>query len=171
MEPRDTTPPKLRHLHTTVTRHVVVAGSVLAVIARVCDEETQGRETGGILLGHQHTDGHLSVTQAGDPGPLAERTASRFRRDAAHAGLLSSAAYARDRSVWLGDWHTHPTGPSRPSPVDMAAYASVLRDESSGFETFLSVIVLPEAAGPVLYPWAVTLAGGRQVGLWVDRSY
>lgn len=149
--------------------HVVVAATVLAAIAGVCHDETQGRETGGVLLGHQHTDGHLSVTTAGDPGPLAEQSASRFRRDAAHARLLSSAAYARDRSVWLGDWHTHPTGPPRPSPADMAAYAAVLSDPASGFATFLSIIVLPAPSGPALYPWAVTLQGARQVGLWVDR--
>ena len=152
-----------------MTGHVVFAGSALDAIARVCDDETQGRETGGVLLGHQHADGHLSVTQAGDPGPLAERTASRFRRDTAHARMLSSAAYAWDRSVWLGDWHTHPTGPAYPSSVDMAAYASVLADPTGGFDTFLSVIVLPAASGPALYAWAVTLPGGRQVGLWVDR--
>ncbi len=151
-------------------RRVVVSASALGTIARVCNDEIQSRETGGILLGHQHADGHLSVGTAGDPGALAECTASRFRRDAAHAQALSSAAYARDRSVWLGDWHTHPAGPTHPSQVDMASYAGVLSDPASGFDAFLAVIVLPAATGPVLYPWAITLAGGRPVGLWVDYS-
>ncbi len=153
-----------------MTRYVVVSAAALRSIAEVCAAEAGRRETGGILLGRLHADGHLSVEAAGDPGPLAQQAPSRFRRDAAHAQELASAAYQRDRSIWLGDWHTHPTGPAYPSPVDMRSYADVLRDPAFDGGTFLSIIVRPASSGPVLYPWARATAGARPLGLWVDRS-
>lgn len=85
-------------------------------------------ETGGILLGHQHTKGHLSLTVAGDPGPRAERTRRSFRCDPDHARALARDGYVRDRSVWIGDWHTHPDGPAHPSPAALRAYVNMVRD-------------------------------------------
>lgn len=120
--PRDAAPSWVPHLLLAVTRRVVLDASAHASIEAVSLGETGGLETGGILLGHQHSDGHLSVTVAGDPGPRAERARRSFRRDADHARALARDGYARDRSVWIGDWHTHVDGPAHPSPVDLRAY-------------------------------------------------
>ena len=54
--------------------HVRVAASAAAMIARAAAASTNGRETGGILLGFDESDlGELLVMEAGDPGPNAER--------------------------------------------------------------------------------------------------
>src|SRR5689334_3712677 len=91
----------------------------LEIIRQICDAAQDGFETGGILLGHHHDDGRLVVTTAGDPGPQAVRRRASFRRDQAHGQALADAAWSHDRSVWLGDWHTHPRGPVQPSTVDL----------------------------------------------------
>lgn len=153
-----------------MTTRVVLTAPVLDAIRRVCAEETQGRETGGILLGHQHTDGQLTVNQAAGPGPRAEQTPSSFRRDPAHAGEISARAYARNHSVWLGDWHTHPIGPPYPSNLDLASYAGLVADPTSGFEAFLSIIVIPTSPDPLLWAWTVTATRADVVGLWVARN-
>lgn len=148
-----------------VTR-VILAGSAHDAIEAVC-EPRDGLETGGILLGHQHEDGHLSVTVAGDPGPRAQRGPRSFRRDHAHAQRLARAAYAHDRSIWIGDWHTHPRGPERPSPIDLRAYVDVIRSDDSDFAVFLSIIAIPVVPRPLLWAWAVTDETITPVGMWV----
>jgi len=101
-----------------------------------------GSETGGILLGND-AGGSLHVSVAGGPGPNAKRSPRRFLRDLEHARALADDAYNRDGSVWIGEWHTHPTGPAAPSGLDLVTYARHLADETLGFQRFLSLIVLP----------------------------
>lgn len=153
-----------------MTTRVVLTAAALHAIRRICDAETQGRETGGILLGHQHTDGHLTVNEACDPGPLARQTPVSFQRDHGHARDLSARAYARDRSVWLGDWHTHPAGPPHPSELDLASYAELVADRTTGFDAFLSIIVIPTRPDPLLWAWTVTATRADIAGLWVART-
>ncbi|WGD44730.1 Mov34/MPN/PAD-1 family protein [Streptomyces cathayae] len=71
-------------------------------------------ETGGILLGH-HTRYTVTICHAGAPGPAAVRTPTYFLRDLGHAQILADEAFTADRSVWVGEWHTHPAG--LPAPV------------------------------------------------------
>jgi integrative and conjugative element protein (TIGR02256 family) len=165
--PRDAAPDRMRYVLAAVTPRVVLAASAHASIEAVCAEATDGLETGGILLGHQHADGHLTVTVAGDPGRRAERRRRSFRRDHDHAQALAGAAYAHDRRVWVGDWHTHPLGPEHPSPVDLRSYGDVLSDQDLGFEMFLSIIAVPSTPRPLLWSWIVTSTTITPAGMWV----
>lgn len=169
MGTRDTTPARMCHLFPAVTRRVVLAQTAHAATESICRAETRGLETGGILLGHQHSDGHLSVTVAGDPGPRAERGRRSFRRDPDHARSLARDGYARDRSVWIGDWHTHPDGLAHPSPTDLRAYADILHDPDGSFDAFLSLIVIPAEPRPLLYAWIVTQRAAAPAGIWILR--
>lgn len=172
MAPRNSTPAGLRHLLRPVAPTpslVELSRSAFEAIQETCRTARDGRETGGILLGHQHSDGRLVVTTAGDPGPRAVRGRASFRRDPAHAQALADGAWARDRSVWLGDWHTHPRGPAHPSPVDMATYLSLLADPELHFADFLALVVLPGPTSPVLFPWVITRNGGTAAALTLAR--
>lgn len=170
MAPRDATAARLCHLFPTVTRTVTLTATAHETIASVCRAERQGRETGGVLLGHQYPNGGLTVTAAGDPGPGAVQTPVSFRRDPRHAEALADAAWQRDGSVWIGDWHTHPTGPSAPSDVDLGAYLALLHDPASGFDVFLALIVVPQGDSHSIYPWTVTTRTASQTGLWVRHG-
>ncbi len=122
---------------------VTLSDSARMMILEVARASSDGTETGGILLGHDRGDGTMGVTVAGGPGPHAVRAANRFTRDLAFAEALADAAYDRDGSVWIGEWHTHPNGPPEPSDVDLRTYLSHLNDSHLGFDRFLSLIVLP----------------------------
>lgn len=117
-----------------------------------------GKETGGILLGFERwQDRRCWVTQVGDPGPNAERSATRFCRDLEHAERLAEAAYAIDGSQWIGDWHTHPGGPPRLSTTDLKSYREVMAE--SDLNAFLAILLLPGHRGwnrPGVYGWYVT---------------
>lgn len=124
-----------------------VSPRALAIITAETSARLGPEETGGILLGHDL--GHqILITAAGDPGPGAIHTPTRFRRDLEHAGKLADAAYEYDRSVWVGDWHTHPKGPNRPSRYDLRTYRGFLYDPELDFDRFLSLIVIPQPPDP-----------------------
>lgn len=148
---------------------VTLTRPAFEAIQQTCHAARDGYETGGILLGHQHDDGRLLVTTAGDPGPHAVRHPDSFRRDQAHAQALADAAWSHDRSVWLGDWHTHPHGLAQPSPVDLATYLALLRDRELDFSAFLAVIVLPDQPNPDLFPWLITETKAACVAMMVEH--
>lgn len=136
-----------------------------ASIAAAAPAARDGRETGGVLLGHElrgvpGVGDRVEVRRAGDPGPKAIRTPTRFVRDADHAQRLADIAYAADGSMWIGEWHTHPDGHASPSPTDLASYIGLLDDQTLRLERFVTVIVVasPERGwdAPVLAPWLVT---------------
>lgn len=133
-------------------------------INSITNAARDGCETGGILLGHQ--EGRtFRVTVAGDPGPMAIRTPDRFRRDPDHAQQLADQAWTDDRSVWIGEWHTHPRGPVAPSDLDLNTYLSLLQDPELGLQDFLSIIVIPNSRAAVLYPWVLTATTGSLAAL------
>ncbi|GHH70386.1 Mov34/MPN/PAD-1 family protein [Promicromonospora soli] len=119
-------------IHLTTTAWDTIRSEVAAEAGRL--------ETGGILLGHDFGD-VLQVTVAGGPGPNAQRSRDRFLRDRDHAAQLAAGAWEADRAQWIGEWHTHPTTPPVPSPIDLASYARHLQDPDLSFDRFLSVII------------------------------
>lgn len=152
-------PARLRHMQPTVIR---ISPRALAVIASESAARSGPNETGGILFGHDF--GHqILITAAGDPGPNAIHAPTRFKRDLAHATRLADAAYERDSSIWVGDWHTHPQGPARPSRYDLRTYRHFLQDPELEFDRFLAVIVSPPLPHqhPVLHAWSVRLRSRR----------
>jgi integrative and conjugative element protein (TIGR02256 family) len=81
------------------------------------------------------------VLHAGDAGPDAVREPGFFLRDLQHAQRLASQAFARDGSVWIGEWHTHPVEEPVPSDRDLATYQALLADPELGFSRFVALIV------------------------------
>lgn len=135
-----------------------LAPRAIDVIVTEAPKTADGREIGGILLGHDHGE-QLEVTTAGGPGPDAIRETRRFLRDLAYSRALADRAYRRDGSVWIGEWHTHPDGCSEPSTIDLATYARHISNPKLGFARFLTIIGVPCAAHGwsevILVPWIV----------------
>jgi len=119
-----------------------LARPALDAIVREAARSTDGRETGGILFGHDHGD-YLEVTMSGGPGPDAIRQSQRFLRDLQYSRALAERAYRRDGSVWIGEWHTHPNGEAEPSSIDLSTCAQHLSNPELGFARFLTAIVTP----------------------------
>ena len=94
-------------------------------------------ETGGALFGHERP---LRITSAAGPGPNAIHQPQYFLRDLEYTQRAADRAYALDRSQWLGEWHTHPHGPSGPSTLDLTTYANHLGDAELRFECFITLI-------------------------------
>lgn len=150
---------------------VRISPFALGDIVGLAAESADGDETGGVLLGFDATDGGpVTVSAAGDPGPGAERSPVRFRRDLDHAQRLARDAWLLDRSLWIGDWHTHPMGLPQPSPVDLSSYRRVLA--TGAMPVFLSIIVSPRGgddwAAPEIGSWLVSKDDVRRALLTTD---
>lgn len=139
-----------------VTLMPAAVDSIKTYATASCD----GLESGGLLLGHLYND-RVVVNYAGGPGPGAVRESTRFVRDLAFAQELAQAAWKLDRSIWIGEWHTHPKCSAAPSDIDMQTYAKHLNDPDLTLPTFLSLIVIaaPDWDRPGMLAWTVLSAG------------
>ena len=93
-----------------------------SLAAIVTDHDDPTTETGGIMVGHDR-GWSIDVTGIGAPGPLAVHETARFNRDLAYASEVAADAWQRDRSQWIGEWHTHPGGRHAPSRFDWSSPA------------------------------------------------
>lgn len=76
-------------------------------------------ETGGVLLG-RNDGANVEVTHVVGPGPLARHSRTAFEPDYEwqEARIADFYRAADRRLAYLGDWHTHPGGTTRPSRRD-----------------------------------------------------
>lgn len=86
-------------------------------------------ETGGPLFGFEAGD-DVVVIGAGGPGPSARHRPRSFHpdREAVDCAIARVHEASERRYRYVGSWHTHPFGRTRPSATDVAAARSI-RDE------------------------------------------
>lgn len=77
-------------------------------------------ETGGIILGRWRVDGIAEISDVIGPGPCADHGKSSFDPDQEWQEQQVAQAWTRRSGLveYLGDWHTHPDGSTRPSRRD-----------------------------------------------------
>jgi integrative and conjugative element protein (TIGR02256 family) len=119
-------------------RSVAIATVWLAqkVIDSMLDEATAvaPNETGGMLLGYEGMDApEPVVTEVIGPGPNARHSPSRFEPDADWQQGEVERIYADSGRIttYLGDWHTHPRGPARPSRKDRRTARRIARSKEA----------------------------------------
>ncbi|MGQ3383258.1 Mov34/MPN/PAD-1 family protein [Glutamicibacter sp. TV12E] len=128
-------------------RQIKISDSARASINREAKRSYDGLETGGILLGTETRSGNIIIRHAGDPGPGAQRGQNTFIRDLEHAQKLAQTAWNTDKSEWIGEWHTHPSGPLSPSNVDLHSYLRHLHDRELAFARFVAIIACVDSSG------------------------
>jgi integrative and conjugative element protein (TIGR02256 family) len=110
-------------------------------------------ETGGLLLGWT-ADEQVVIDRVIGPGPDALHRPRSFLPDQRWHEEQLAAAYGASggRLVYLGDWHTHPGGPTTLSMLDK--------------RTLCSIATSPEARAPA--PIMAVLAGGKpwKLAVW-----
>lgn len=125
-------------------------------IANTAQQSRDGLETGGILLGTEHS-GDVLITSAGTPGPKARRASHSFNRDLDHANQLATLAWHTDGSQWIGEWHTHPSQDLTPSELDLSSYLRHVYDPELRFDRFIPIIVgLTSQQAVRMRTWIVT---------------
>lgn len=106
-------------------------------------EHNHPYETGGVLMGwHSTVRAEYVVTELVGPGPNATHRLTSFTPDAAWQERRIAELYARRgrRLSYLGDWHTHPCGPARPSRTDIRTLRRIARTAAARIASPLMVV-------------------------------
>lgn len=121
------------------------------------------RETGGGLFGYETRDAWV-IEKALGPGPRARH--ERFRLVCDHNYLQEAIdrelAASDGTRYYLGDWHTHPLGPARPSGRDRATAASIASNPTVGLRRPLVLI-------QSTVPWGRSSRPARLQAYYLDR--
>lgn len=84
-------------------------------------------ERGGILIGY-YRGPHIEITDYTKPGPMDIAGPSSFKRvDECHQRAASNAWHRSDNTAtYVGEWHSHPSGPPHPSHIDRQTWNAVV---------------------------------------------
>lgn len=103
-----------------------VSGVALDIFCQYRQREPRALEAGGVLLGQvSESEKVVLVKRVSVPGPYDKATRTTFERDKVWAQGLIEYEFVNSggRTVYLGEWHTHPAKRARPSPRDRAMIA------------------------------------------------
>lgn len=89
-------------------------------------------EVGGILVGHVNGADAAVVDFIG-PGPQASHEHTRFTPDHEFHRQEVARHYqdSAGRRTYLGDWHTHPNGPSSLSELDQQTLRTIAQEREA----------------------------------------
>lgn len=100
-------------------------------------------ETGGILVGH-NVGSNIQITEASDPGPAAERSATYFLRDTEHCRKFLARSYEGTKADYVGEWHSHVISLQHLSEGDLGTLVNILVDPDYDFVSFAVLLVIAE---------------------------
>lgn len=94
--------------------------------------QTKNIETGGVLVGFKGKNNCIYICNATGPGPKAVRTEIGFERDIEYCQKILNEEYQkyRNRSIYLGEWHCHPSGSNCPSNRDLMSLSEIAEAEN-----------------------------------------
>jgi integrative and conjugative element protein (TIGR02256 family) len=99
-------------------------------------------ETGGVFMGYR-TNNSVVITAVIAAGPDAVRTRNCYKPDLIYEQAEIAKIYHRSGRIhsYLGDWHTHPSGPLRLSRKDKEAMRVIAQDAEARAERPLMAIL------------------------------
>lgn len=107
---------------------IIVNASVMRQIGRHRQTARYQPEAGGILMGLRRGR-HIEVTMATTPKRADRRTRTAFDRASPFHQEFAVRAWRRFgcKLDYVGEWHTHPEHQPRPSMIDEAEWAKLIR--------------------------------------------
>lgn len=106
-----------RHLRSRMRRQLILAGR---------------REIGGVLMGEQLAPGHFRIieftTDSNNGSDCHFLRRPEHHREALEAFFVRTGSDFR-RFNYLGEWHSHPSFPVKPSQPDVNAMRQLVEDE------------------------------------------
>lgn len=99
---------------------IVISDQVVSLIDKHAQVKKQMHEAGGILLG-QIEDNTVYIIRATMPNKFDFRSRFNFVRakDPAQIVIDYEFYYSNKRTIYLGEWHTHPEANPKPSVQDI----------------------------------------------------
>ena len=142
---------------------VRLSGSVVRAMARLATEHYP-YEVGGLVAGYLNEEAAV-VTELVGPGPLAKHCHDTFLPDHAHqTEQMHSLFWASGgRTVYLGDWHTHPEGPSVLSLLDKKTMRVIGNSPEADCANPLMILLSPDGTEWELRAFRLKHPSGRSL--------
>jgi integrative and conjugative element protein (TIGR02256 family) len=98
---------------------IIIARSVLNIIERFKQSNNKNNESGGILLG-QVTEKDVHILKVTTPNKFdsASRYSFDCNKDAAQIIINYEFLNSGQKTIYIGEWHTHPEDYPNPSGID-----------------------------------------------------
>ena len=113
---------------------------VLDEIGKWIQDKKEKPESGGYIVGYQHMGtGNISLESVSVPYLRDTKTPVRFNiRDPLHNSFLNRAK--RQKSYYMGVWHTHPQTVPSPSNIDLVDWNATIRSDTTGCQYVFFII-------------------------------
>ncbi|WP_170265135.1 Mov34/MPN/PAD-1 family protein [Salibacter halophilus] len=99
---------------------LIITNNVQQILENHIQDKSAKNEAGGILLG-QVIGNEFYLTKATEPNDLDKATRYSFERNKENAQIVVDYEYVNSnkRTIYLGEWHTHPEKIPSPSKRDI----------------------------------------------------
>lgn len=113
---------------------------VLVGIFKCIQNDTSKPESGGYIVGYQHEKtGNISLEDVSLPYMFDTKNRIYFEiRDPRHDLFLKKAQ--RNKSNYMGVWHTHPQSDPSPSSVDWEDWTATMHSDRTGSKYVFFII-------------------------------
>lgn len=104
----------------TIIRRVIITEAVVRIIEGFKQFKKKDNESGGVLLG-QIIDDKIYILKASTPNKFdkASRYSFECNKDAAQVVIDYEFINSTNKTIYLGEWHTHPEDYPNPSGIDI----------------------------------------------------
>lgn len=123
-------------------KKIIFAQNVLDIFSTYRQYDEKRGEAGGILLGEMN-DENILVTKVSFPNKYDQSSRYGFLRKKETAQLLVDYEFlnSHGKTVYLGEWHTHPENDPKPSLQDISMIENQYENNATGLDFLLLVIV------------------------------
>ncbi|GGF50896.1 Mov34/MPN/PAD-1 family protein [Echinicola rosea] len=120
---------------------IVLLDSVIDVLRKYKQVNSKSHESGGILLG-QVKGNSIYIMRASIPTNWDKSSRNSFNRckDIAQVIINYEFANSNQKTIYLGEWHTHPEKSPTPSSVDKKMILDQFKDNELN-EPFLILVI------------------------------
>ena len=152
-----------RMLTVPTIKTVWLSRSVVRALMRLATEH-HPYEVGGLVAGYLNDEAAV-VTEMVGPGPLAKHQHDTFLPDRAYQTERMHSLFRASggRTVYLGDWHTHPEGPSILSPLDKKTMRVIANSPEANCTNPLMILLSSDGADWKLRAFRLRNAIGRSI--------
>jgi integrative and conjugative element protein (TIGR02256 family) len=103
-----------------INKRVILTKAVIRIFEGFKQFKKKDNESGGVLLG-QIIDDKIYILKASTPNKFdkAGRFSFECNKDAAQVIIDYEFINSENKTIYLGEWHTHPEGYPNPSGIDI----------------------------------------------------
>ena len=105
--------------------NVLITSTAIKIIESYKQTKKKDHESGGILLG-QILDNNIHILRATTPNKFDKSSRYSFEcdKDAAQVIIDYEFINSENKTIYLGEWHTHPENFPNPSDIDLGMIKS-----------------------------------------------